>query len=300
MSRAVAMTPTTAGRVSFLPASSRPGKLRRDMDLPPTELFDTSSVLASLGPQERALLDRLDVVFELDSTNRFLRDQATASSTGARACLADRQTAGQGRCGRPWVAPLGNVYLSVSWSFGLAPAELQGLSLAAGVAAARVVHGSGSAGVRLKWPNDVVCGSGKLGGILIEIASSGERSCRVVVGVGLNVAMTESPGLRIDQPWTDMSRLMGRRLNKNAVAGRLLAELLRTLHVFEHDGGFSAFCAAWAGYDCCRDRRVVVRTPKGHSQGVARGVDAHGRLLLEVEGSVQTVVSGDVSLRMVP
>ena len=87
-------------------------------------------------------------------------------------------------------------------------------------------------------------------------------------------------------------------MSKNAVAGRLLAELLRTLERFERRGGFSCFHAAWQAYDRCRDRPVVVHTPAGATEGVARGVDERGRLLLEVRGVMQTVVSGDVSLRV--
>ena len=201
----------------------------------------------------------------------------TGSAVGVHACLADRQTAGRGRRGRPWVAPLGNVYLSVSWDFGLAAAELQGLSLAVGVATARVAEVFGAGGVGLKWPNDVVCDSGKLGGILIELLSSGAHSSRVVVGVGLNVAMAKPSEPFIDQPWSDLSRLAGRRLSKNAVAGRLLAELLRTLELFERHDGFSYFRAAWEAYDRCRDQAVVVHATAGHTEGTARGVDEQGR-----------------------
>lgn len=276
------------------------------LELPPSryrlseaiELFQASSVLDSLGAEERALLDHLDVFFEVDSTNRFLCERMSNSSTGARVCLADRQTAGKGRRGRAWVAPLGNVYLSILWTFRLPAAKLQGLSLAVGVATVRAVGAFGVDEIRLKWPNDVVCEAGKLGGILVEIVSSAGQLCQVVIGVGLNVAMVEPCGLRIDQPWSDLSRVVGRRLSKNAVAGRLLAELLRTLRLFEFGGGFSAFRAAWEDYDHCRDRTVVLHTGAGDTQGVARGVDEHGRLLLEVQGSVQTVVSGDVSLRV--
>lgn len=263
------------------------------------EFFEASPVLAALGAEERALLDHLDVLFEVDSTNRFLCEQAPDFPRGGRACLADRQTAARGRRGRAWVAPLGNVYLSILWTFGLPPAKLQGLSLAVGVATARVASAFGADQLRLKWPNDVVCEAGKLGGILIEIVNSSEHRCQVVIGIGLNVAMVEPRGVRIDQPWTDLSRVVGRQLSKNAVAGCLLAELLSALRRFELGGGFSSFHAAWEDYDHCRDKMVVLHTAAGDMEGVARGVDEHGRLLLEVQGSVQTVVSGDISLRVV-
>ena len=82
-------------------------------------------------------------------------------------CLAERQTAGRGRRGRTWVSPFAaNLYLSVLWRYPIGPAALGGVSLAAGVAVARVLAGLGVADLGLKWPNDLLWRGRKLGGLL--------------------------------------------------------------------------------------------------------------------------------------
>src|SRR3546814_7105530 len=100
------------------------------------------------------------------------------------------QTAGRGRRGRSWISPFGaNLYLSIAWSWPAWPPELSALSLAIGVACAKVIENHGIADVRLKWPNDLLVDDRKLGGILIEHRGEAGGACRVVVGIGLNLQM---------------------------------------------------------------------------------------------------------------
>ena len=118
---------------------------------------------------------------ELD---RMLR-QAEAGLPSGSVCVAEQQTAGRGRRGRPWVSPYaGNIYLSVLWRFAQGATALEGLSLAVGVAVATALERSGVQGVGLKWPNDVLHEGAKLGGILLEMVGDATGACAVVIGVG--------------------------------------------------------------------------------------------------------------------
>src|SRR3546814_20529580 len=114
------------------------------------------------------------------------------------------QTAGRGRRGRSWISPFGaNLYLSIAWSWPAWPPELSALSLAIGVACAKVIENHGVADVRLKWPNDLLVDDRKLGSILIEHRGEAGGACRVVVGIGLHLQMVANQASEVTQAWVN-------------------------------------------------------------------------------------------------
>jgi BirA family biotin operon repressor/biotin-[acetyl-CoA-carboxylase] ligase len=262
-------------------------------------------------PLERLRLDtlrtsippglRLTVVDTTDSTNRQLLDAPAADDP--QALLAEYQTAGRGRRGRVWRSPFGaNLYASLAWSFGAWPPQLTALPLAIGVACAPALRAEGLETLRLKWPNDLQVDGRKLGGILIEHRGEAGGACRVVVGVGLNIAMSPNQAAGIDQPWISVNEALaanGRAAaSRNRLAGALLWALHEALRHFQSDG-FAPFMAEWSALDLTRDRAVTI---SGGSQlhGIARGVDPSGALVVECDGERRLVHSGDVSLRLAP
>lgn len=263
----------------------------------PVELLEDASIRAELDARVAPLLAQMEVLGEADSTNRYLIDAAQAGAPSGSACFAELQTAGRGRRGRPWISPLGNVYLSVLWHLDPARISLHGLSLAMGVAVAKAVASLGTEGIGLKWPNDVFWRDRKLAGILIESLTAASGSWQVVVGIGMNVQMPLAPSAQIDQNWVDLATAIGCLPGRNRVAARLLGGVLAGFERFAREG-FAAFQADWNRWDVTRGRRVVLHESNGRIEGLAQGVDRTGALLLAVQGKVLTVRAGDVSLRM--
>jgi len=270
----------------------------------PVELLEHERVLAALDARARRLLAGLEILPEVDSTNRHLLACARRGYPSGYACLAERQTAGRGRRGRAWVTPdFRAVPLSVLWRFDSSPESLQGLSLAAGVGAARALAACGVGGVSLKWPNDVYRDGAKLGGILIEMEGDAAGPWRVVVGVGLNHRVPPADAARIDQRWTDLAaRGAGDDAartppDRNQVAGRLLRHLLEVLDAFAARG-LAPLLDEWRRLDLTRGRPVEVRTGEQVLRGEARGVDETGALLLASASTVRRVVAGEVTLRV--
>ena len=125
----------------------------------------------------------------LDSTNRYLVDEAAAGAAPGLVVVADEQSAGRGRLGRSWVAPAGASLLVSALLEGGAPAEERHLALvAAALAALDAVEEHCGFRPRLKWPNDLVVGDRKLAGLLAEAATDA-----IVVGMGLNVEWDSFP-----------------------------------------------------------------------------------------------------------
>ena len=265
---------------------------------PAPESLDRQRILSGMPAAARMQLHAFTLLAEVDSTNRFLLEGEDAEGGGFQACMAESQSAGRGRRGRPWISPFGaNLYLSVLRTYAMAPESLQALSLAVGVAVARALQSLGVQGVALKWPNDILLGGKKLGGVLLEMAGSGAGPWRVVAGIGINVAMPRNAGQVIDQPWTDLLS-HGLPTERNRLASQVLAEVIFAGEQFA-ETGFAAFREAWQRLDALRDREVTLEDGAGRRRGTARGVDADGALLLEVHGRRERIVSGDVSLRAV-
>jgi len=276
---------------------------------PPLQLLDVAKIQTRIqtlmaGSHSDADLPRppearVTVLTRTDSTNQQLLAADVAADP--QVLLAEMQTAGRGRRGREWRSPFGvNLYLSLSWSFPAWPPTLGTLPLACGVACARALRAHGLP-VAIKWPNDLRIDGRKLGGILVEQRGEAGGVCRVVVGVGLNHAMLPQQAAEITQPWTSIhaecARLGQSPPERNQLAATLIAELLAMLHRFEFAGGFEPFRQDWARFDETADKAVRIHQGDAVLEGIARGIDTSGALLLEIDGERRPMLAGDVSLR---
>lgn len=235
----------------------------------------------------------IEVLPEIDSSNTELMRRARAGQTEPTLLVAERQTAGRGRLGRPWQSAVGDS-LTFSLSLPYAPRDWSGLSLAVGVAVAQALDPANT-WLRLKWPNDLWLADGrKLGGVLIETVPVGERRM-CVVGVGLNV-LPQS----LDELATGYACLQERAPGVSAPSAlaTIAAPLVRALRRFEKDG-FGAFAASFRHRDALAGRRVTTSIP-GLPEGVAAGVDGRGALLVQApDGELRSLVGGEVTVRPV-
>lgn len=243
---------------------------------------------------------QVDVAAIVDSTNTQLL--AADPRHDPQALFAELQTAGRGRRGRQWVSPFGaNLYLSVAWSWPAWPRELSALSLAVGVACAEALETLGIRSVRLKWPNDLLVDGRKLGGILIEHRGEAGGACRVVIGIGLNLRMAQTQAGAVTQAWINADEILQRSgqppASRHALAAALLRALDELLRHYEQRG-FSVYAARWSQLDATRDAAVRLLSGERVIEGIARGVDAQGALLLEVGGRLLPQHAGEVSLRL--
>ncbi len=265
----------------------------------PLELLDRQRILAGIEPALCAGLTALDVYFETDSTNQRLLEAGAARDVHRHACVAEVQSAGRGRRGRQWVAPLGaGVCLSIAWRFNLA-VMLSGLSLAVAVAVRRALLRMGADAIAFKWPNDLVWHHRKLAGILAEVRGETGGPCTVVIGIGINVAMPPEAAEMIEQPYTDLQSAMKCDVSRNALTAAVLSELLILLPQYE-TGGLLPFLEEWRQADAIRGERIELSLPNRRVQGRAVDIDDNGALLVDVDGTVSRYISGEVSLRVSP
>jgi BirA family biotin operon repressor/biotin-[acetyl-CoA-carboxylase] ligase len=226
----------------------------------------------------------VEVLPEIDSSNSELMRRARAGHHEPTLLVAERQTAGRGRQGRVWQSQAGDS-LTFSISLALRPQDWSGLSLAVGLSLAESLHPD----VRLKWPNDLWFEDRKLGGILVEAASMGDRS-QLVVGVGLNIRPRPSEGLStapaaMSELWPDCTAA--------DALGKLAFPLIQALLAFETTG-FAPLQKRFEARDVLKDRRV--HTSDGQ-EGIALGVSSGGALRLQTGLGVQEIHSAEISVR---
>jgi BirA family biotin operon repressor/biotin-[acetyl-CoA-carboxylase] ligase len=254
--------------------------------------------LAALWPEPvRALASGIEVLDEVDSTNSHLMGRRRELQSG-HVCLARRQTGGRGRRGRSWLSPAGgNLALSVLWRFPHPPQRLDGLSLALGVAARDALESLGVRGVGLKWPNDLYGQRGKLGGILVELASRHGEALTVVAGIGINRRLDESLEGVVGQPCTDLATLTGGRPPQLLpLAAAVSAAWLQAWQRFGREG-LAPFLDEFERHHVLHDRKVQVSAAAGHLEGIVAGIDGSGGLRLLQGGQVITCRQGEVSVR---
>jgi BirA family biotin operon repressor/biotin-[acetyl-CoA-carboxylase] ligase len=210
---------------------------------------------------------------------------------GGLLLAAEEQTAGRGRRGRRWYSARGNgVTFSLSRTMRRPLREIAGLSLVAGVAVARALRTLGVQAA-LKWPNDVVVGEAKLGGILVETRGN-EREILAVIGVGINCRRDAALERRLRRPLASLDQFIA--VDRNRILERVAASLAEALQVFE-SRGLEALRREWEAMDAHAGARLRVRLADGRVlTGVARGLDGDGGLQLETSSGLRAVRSGRV------
>jgi BirA family transcriptional regulator, biotin operon repressor / biotin---[acetyl-CoA-carboxylase] ligase len=265
-----------------------------------TPLLDSRRIVEQLPAAVATQLLRGNTCWQTGSTNSELLEHSPVSPGQFEFLGAEYQTAGRGRRTRRWLAPPGGaICLSLSWCFASMPANVGALSLAIGVCVLRALASVGSLPVTLKWPNDLVAGPDKLGGILAELRAEADGPALVVVGIGLNVAL----GRRLMQELlatgarsTDLASLGVSDCDRNRLAAALLSECVEGLRRFD-DSGFESFIGDWRGADALAGKPVLVSAADGVIAGHARGIDVAGALCVQTREGLKRFATGEVSVR---
>lgn len=266
--------------------------------LKPLELLTQELIYQAVNAQAREFISSFEIHDHINSTNSYLMERSQNNASSGLICLAEHQTAGRGRRGRHWVSPYGsNIYLSILWRFQQnGPAALSGLSLAIGVAVIRALKQYQIYDIGLKWPNDIYSQGKKLGGILVEVSGENDGPCVAVIGLGLNLFLSEAEAQSITQAWTDLTKITGQnRWPRNKLVGSLLNHLLPVIADFEN-AGIKAYVDEWRTYDCLKNNPATLLLADRQIDGIAGGIDDRGMLMMKnPDGTVQVFASGEVS-----
>ncbi|MDP1525626.1 MAG: biotin--[acetyl-CoA-carboxylase] ligase [Rhodocyclaceae bacterium] len=260
--------------------------------VPPTQRVDLAALSLALG--DMACRFDADLLPTCDSSNAVLLARAEAGAPNGTVVIAETQTAGRGRRGRPWLsAPGDSLTFSLLWRFapGTSPA---GLSLAVGLAVAIALEKIGAgktAPIQLKWPNDLLRDGKKLGGILVELVPGTTHAAVIGIGLNLHLPVAMPADLR------EQSAALGVPVDPNQLLAALLIELRATLEIFAQHG-FAALRSAWQAHHAFENTPVRLLSDFAPPRdGICRGIAVDGALLFDTDGQVERILSGEISLR---
>ncbi|MDO4640911.1 MAG: bifunctional biotin--[acetyl-CoA-carboxylase] ligase/type III pantothenate kinase [Neisseria sp.] len=257
----------------------------------PLAIFDEASL------QQAATGFQTGIVHEYTSTNDILLQSVRQmpDAMHRRLCLAHFQNQGRGRQGKKWVGKAGECLMfSLCWVFDKPQAELGALALLVALACHKGLVGLGVP-AQIKWPNDLMVGQDKLGGILIETVRQ-EGKTYAVIGIGINFVLPKEVEHAISVQ--ALLQQCGKQpVSADTVLNAILTQLDERLAVFEQYG-FSAFVDEYQAAH--RDQgQPVYLMQKGEvsEEGWVRGITPEGALRLQTENGIREIVSGETSLR---
>ena len=260
--------------------------------------LDASRIRRSLMGHSATCLDRIEVLQRIDSTNSYLKDQSPPPVGKFRVVIAEHQTAGRGRHDRQWISfPGGSLCLSLAYRFQHTRPDLPALTLALGTGIAELLSAMGVAKVALKWPNDVMVGNSKLGGILTETLFRGQEDATVIAGVGLNFDRSASGKAIEGSAWaesaTGLKQVMENPPSRERLSGVVIESLMSTFKQFEKHG-FNAFAERFEAYDWLLNKVIDVATPEGPVGGIAAGISDDGALLVATNSGPREIYAGSI------
>ncbi len=239
---------------------------------------------------------QLHHVATIDSTNTLALAEAKLGAPHGSYYIADEQTAGRGRSDHQWISKSGEgLYLSVLLRPGIRAADLIWLPLLAGLAAHRAIREVTALAVDLRWPNDLLIGNRKTGGILVEAqtesTSGGHFATAAVIGIGINLHQQRFPQNLATEP-TSLDLETGRHTSRS----ELLVAVLKALHaeVEAIPQTFATIPARVAAISTwVQGKKVEVHGPQPCT-GITEGLDDRGFLRIRTRSGLVTVTTGGI------
>lgn len=265
-------------------------------------------------------ISKVHVFSSVSSTNDYLLEYPLQDEQFA-VCVAEQQMQGRGRYGHQWVSPASaNLYLSMLWplrNFSERPREsnkvdshnngsngLEALSLWLLIAIANLLEQLGCEGIQLKWPNDLCVQNKKLAGVLLERKMSPTRNHsaknnpagnNIVIGIGLNVAMSSTEGDAIETPWIDLLSVQPDwQLSRNELAAKVITVFYETLQKLEANQ-LKELGARWKVYDMLYDKPVKFLRDGSMKSGHVKGLDDAGLIVMDIDGKPEHLHSAHIS-----
>jgi len=237
---------------------------------------------------------------QIDSTNSEAERRLADGKDTPFAVVANQQRTGRGRRGKAWYSPKGgNIYLSLGFNPNVKMIRLQTFTLWQGIKIAKFLRDfSGSNQILVKWPNDLLIGDKKLGGMLTEASIDCEHVKSLIFGIGINVnASTLSYPQSIRSESISLQNHARQTFRLHEITAGLIKVILEGFSECLDGIESTKLNQEWDKYDALKGKKVQVTSAKETFHGVAKGIDASGSLRLKTRNSkVKIIHAGDVTL----
>ncbi|MEG6586144.1 biotin--[acetyl-CoA-carboxylase] ligase [Dendrosporobacter sp. 1207_IL3150] len=235
---------------------------------------------------------------QIDSTNNEAKKIAAAGAAEGTVVISEEQNGGRGRLSRGWFSPenLG-IWMSIILRPPFNPQDAPKCTLLAAVAIAKAIRQVTNVNCGIKWPNDILYDGKKLVGILTEMSAEMDAINHIVIGMGINVNITENefPD-ELKDIATSLRVIVGEPISRVKLLQEILSQL-EELYMSAIKNGFPEILDDWRKYSVTLGQTVNVIGINTQFSGVAVDIDEDGALLVETENGKQKVIAGDVSIR---
>lgn len=234
------------------------------------------------------------------STNIDAKRLAEEGAPHGTTVVAEQQNQGRGRRGREWESPAGTaVYMSIVLKPDFAPEKASMLTLVMALSVAEAITELTGLEAVIKWPNDIVVNKKKVCGILTEMSAELDYIHYVVIGVGINANNSLSEFTEeLRKTATSLKIESGKSVSRAAMVERVLFYFEKNYDIFVRKLDLSELQEAYQKHLINLNADVKVLDPKGEYNGIARGINTTGELLVEKEdGTIEAVYAGEVSVR---
>jgi BirA family biotin operon repressor/biotin-[acetyl-CoA-carboxylase] ligase len=250
------------------------------------------------GLKTRVFGNKIYSFDSIDSTNNCAKAVAGCGASEGTVVIAEQQTAGKGRLGRLWEAnPNENLMFSVVLRPKTAADALNLLPLYVAVAVSRAIERVTGLKVECKWPNDILYNGKKLAGILIEGSVKQNMVDYVVIGVGINVNQEKFDG-ELSSKASSLRLESEKEVDRVSLFREILKGLEDDYKGFQNSG-FQSVVPQWISRSTMINRPISVSQQGNIISGVVKGLSADGGLVLQTNGTEQTVFAGDVTVLQV-
>ncbi|MGN1180172.1 MAG: biotin--[acetyl-CoA-carboxylase] ligase [Suilimivivens sp.] len=234
----------------------------------------------------------------IDSTNIEAKKQAEMNAPEGLLVVADKQEAGRGRRGRSWESPAGaNIFMTILLRPSFSPERASMVTLVMAISVAQAITEAAELDAKIKWPNDIVVNKKKVVGILTELTMETDYIQYLVCGVGINVNQTDFPEA-IRETATSLYLEGGKKINRAVLIEKTMEHFEENYGIFCRTEDMSGLMEAYNALLVNNGAQVRVLDPKGEYDGLSRGINELGELIVEKgDGSVENVYAGEVSVR---
>jgi BirA family biotin operon repressor/biotin-[acetyl-CoA-carboxylase] ligase len=234
----------------------------------------------------------------VDSTNTYAMELAENGAGHGTVVIAENQTNGRGRMGRTWVSPPGgNIYMSVILRPLMRLKDTTLLTIMSGIACCRAIRDITALATEIKWPNDVVISGKKLGGILTELKSKGDRISFAIIGIGINVNVPlEGFPPDVRGMATSIRDETAKDHSTDVIIEGVLNEIDLWTAILDEKGG-APILDEWRRLTTMLGRTVNVTLGRETLTGVAEDLDEQGMLILRLPSGISRKINaGDLTV----